>query len=124
MATRKRGGKVASKEGKKEKRTRENRSDYVMSISCVMLLTRWGFTIQILLAVGMACMLEVEPLAHYALRLCWTDIGLDHRRAVSDEAPRLPALDCVILVASLVTQHCDPPYRAIGYSYTYCIYIF
>ena len=26
--------------------------------------------------------------------------------------------------SNLVTQHCDPPYRAIGHSYTYCIYIF
>ena len=25
---------------------------------------------------------------------------------------------------SLVAQHCDPPYRAIGYSYTYRIYVF
>ena len=24
----------------------------------------------------------------------------------------------------LVVQHCDPPYRAIGYSYTYRIYVF
>ena len=24
----------------------------------------------------------------------------------------------------LVTQHCDPPYRAIGQSYTYRIYVF
>ena len=23
----------------------------------------------------------------------------------------------------LVTQHCEPPYRAIGYSYTYRIYV-
>ena len=26
--------------------------------------------------------------------------------------------------ANLVTQHCDPPYRAIGYSYTNRIYVF
>ena len=25
---------------------------------------------------------------------------------------------------TLVVQHCDPPYRAIGYSYTYLIYVF
>ena len=25
---------------------------------------------------------------------------------------------------NLVVQHCDPPYRAIGYSYTYRIYVF
>ena len=24
----------------------------------------------------------------------------------------------------LVAQHCDPPYRAIGYSYTYRTYVF
>ena len=23
-----------------------------------------------------------------------------------------------------MVQHCDPPYRAIGYSYTYRIYVF
>ena len=26
--------------------------------------------------------------------------------------------------AALVAQHCDPPYRTIGYSYTYRIYVF
>ena len=28
------------------------------------------------------------------------------------------------VLSFLVTQHCDPPYRAIGYSYTYRIYVF
>ena len=35
------------------------------------------------------------------------------------------ALSCCFSVHSfLVAQHCDPPYRALGYSYTYRIYVF
>ena len=37
--------------------------------------------------------------------------------AIMDMTSRITLMD-------LMTQHCDPPYRAIGYSYAYRIYVF